>query len=76
MEADESLSATSDRVAVQLRAAAREFLDGDRDSYSARRALAVRIYRREVERVANATLAAAWEKALADEKAARGGKGA
>ena len=61
---------------AQHRAAARDLLDGDRASSDARRAEAARIFRREVSRVVEGLLVRAWEKALANERAARSGKGA
>lgn len=76
MSTPDLFRAASDRVAGQLRAAARDLLDGDRASSDARRTEAGRIFHREAKRVADATLAAAWGQALADEKATREGKGA
>lgn len=76
MAAPDPFRAASDRVAAQLRAAARDLLDGDRASSDARRAEAGRIFHREARHVAEVTLVRGWEKALADEKAARSGKGA
>ena len=71
MTAPDPLRLASDRVAGQLRAAARDLLDADRASSDARRTEAGRIFHREAKRVADAMLVRAWEKALADEKAAR-----
>ena len=76
MTPPDPFASTRARVEAQLRAAARDFLDGDRASSDARRREAERIYRAEAERVATATLAAAWDRAVADERAARAAGGA
>lgn len=67
---------SADRLLAQMRAAAREMLNGDHASSSIRRRDAERRYKSDMAGVAIAACAAVWEKALADEKAARSGKGA
>lgn len=76
MADSDSFASVRARVEAQFRAGARDFLAGDRASSDARRREGERIYRAEVERVAVATLASAWDRAVADERAARVAGGA
>ena len=61
---------------AQLRAAARDLLDGDRRSSDARKAEASRQFRRQIGIVVDRLFASAWDRAVELERAARSAGGA